>query len=62
MPENRSGSVFSTGTRVRHAIFGEGTVMDVDMDKGAHIVQFDDMGTPRKISFQAKLEPLGGGD
>jgi len=42
--------------RVMHAAFGPGTVLSVDMDKGAHLVQFDSMSTPRKISFRAKLE------
>ncbi len=37
-------------------LFGEGTVLEVDMENGAHLVQFDDMPTPRKISFRAKLE------
>lgn len=39
-------------------LFGSGTVLDVDMDKGAHVVQFDEMETPRKISFRAKLERI----
>ena len=60
MPENRSAFMFAAGQRVRHAIFGDGTVVDVDTEKGAHIVLFDDMETPRNISFKAKLEPLGG--
>lgn len=40
---------FSVGQRVKHILFGSGTVLDVDMDKGAHVVQFDEMETPRKI-------------
>jgi DNA helicase-2/ATP-dependent DNA helicase PcrA len=39
-------------------VFGTGTVTDVDRDKGAHVVQFDSMDTPRKISFRAKLEKI----
>ena len=50
--------MFPAGQRVRHALFGPGTVLDVDMDKGAHVVQFDEMETPRKISFRAKLERI----
>ena len=38
--------------------FGTGTVIDADRDKGAHIVQFDNMETPRTISFRAKLEKI----
>ena len=47
---------FQPGERVRHALFGPGTVLDTDLDRGAHVVQFDKMKTPRKISFQARLE------
>ena len=46
------------GTRVRHKIFGAGTVTEVDFDTGSHVVKFDDLPTPRKISFKAKLETI----
>ena len=49
---------FSPGQRVEHAMFGPGTVLEADLDKGAHVVQFDRMETPRSISFRAKLERL----
>ena len=58
LPETDGSTVFPAGQRVRHALFGPGTVLDVDMDKGAHVVQFDEMETPRKISFRAKLERI----
>ena len=56
LPEDDSAIAFPIGQRVQHAMFGTGTVLDVDRDKGAHVVQFDDMETPRRISFRAKLE------
>ena len=40
----------------RDHIGGLGRVLDVDLNRGAHLVQFDDMETPRRISFRAKLE------
>ena len=46
------------GQRVRHFLFGEGTILGEDRDKGAHIIQFDAMETPRMISFRVKLERL----
>lgn len=55
-PAQDSDAVFSVGQRVRHLMFGEGTVLEVDMDNGAHLVRFDDMPTPRKISFRARLD------
>lgn len=56
MPEDDSAVIFPAGQRVKHALFGEGTVLDVDMDKAAHVIQFDEMETPRRISFRARLE------
>ena len=56
LPETIAESGFAPGTRVSHAILGAGTVTEVDTDKGAYVVQFDCMDTPRRISFKAKLE------
>ena len=58
MPENLDNIILPAGQRVRHAVFGEGTVMDVDNNKGAHIIKFDAMDTPRTISFKVKIEKL----
>ena len=58
LPEDLSETVFPIGQRVRHAVFGDGEIVGVDLDKGAHIVQFDDMSTPRAITFRAKLEKV----
>ena len=51
-------AVLGQGQRVRHFLFGEGTVLGADLDKGAHIIQFDGINTPRSISFRVKLETL----
>lgn len=48
--------IFIEGQRVRHKVFGAGTVMEVDIDNSAYLVQFDAMDTPRGISFRAKME------
>ncbi len=53
---DREPEGFETGRRVRHPIMGIGTVIAVDREKGAHVVKFDSMDTPRTISFRAKLE------
>ena len=58
LPEGDETAHFPIGQRVRHAMFGEGTVLDVDTAQGAHLIQFDRMPTPRKISFRAKLEQI----
>lgn len=46
----------AVGQRVKHNIFGSGTVVVVDLIKAAHLVKFDNIDTPRSISFRAKLE------
>ena len=60
LEEESPAGRFAPGARVRHALFGLGTVVEVDRDKGAHVVQFDEMSTPRRISFRAKLEEVDG--
>ena len=57
LPEEEQKAGFTVGARVRHAVLGEGTVVEIDEEKGAHIVKFDGVATPRAISFRAKLEP-----
>ncbi|MBQ2140569.1 MAG: UvrD-helicase domain-containing protein, partial [Acidaminococcaceae bacterium] len=47
LPDSESDIVFPVGQRICHAVFGAGTVTDVDRDRGAHVIQFDSMDTPR---------------
>ncbi|MEA4946187.1 MAG: 3'-5' exonuclease [Oscillospiraceae bacterium] len=58
MPESMAQVTFEIGQRVRHSIMGDGIVIDVDTDKGAHVIRFDGIPTPRSISFRSKLEKL----
>lgn len=46
------------GDRIRHRIFGTGTITGIDEDKSAYLVRFDDMDTERQITFRAKLEKI----
>ena len=55
---DKEPETFAVGQRVRHPIMGPGTVVGVDTNKGAHLVRFDGMATPRAISFRARLEAL----
>ena len=57
LPE-RAAAVYAAGTRVRHAVFGPGVVLDVNPERRAHLVKFDSLPTPREISFRAKLEKI----
>ncbi len=58
LPDSLQSMVYPEGTRVTHSIFGAGTVVSIDEERGAHIVKFDDLPTPRAISFKATLERL----
>lgn len=55
MPENLESELLPIGARVRHEYLGEGTILDISTEKGAYLVQFDRMQTPRNISFRVKL-------
>ena len=46
---------FQPGDRVRHAIMGDGVIVEVDLAASAYVVQFDILPTQRRISFRAKL-------
>ncbi len=46
-----------SGDRVRHPVFGPGTVIAIDAEKSATVVRFDSLATPRSIAFRARMEP-----
>ena len=52
-----NSDLFKIGDRIAHKAFGKGTIKDVNMDKNAYTIQFDDMPTERQISFRVKLVP-----
>lgn len=58
LADEENQSSLAVGQRVKHSIFGSGTVVDVDLIKAAHLVKFDNIYTPRSISFRAKLEKV----
>lgn len=58
LADEENQSSLTVGQRVKHSIFGSGTVVDVDLIKAAHLVKFDNIDTPRSISFRAKLEKV----
>ena len=58
MHSEKKENLLQKGSRVRHRIFGPGTITGLDKDKSAYIIRFDDMDTDRQITFRAKLELL----
>ncbi|MBQ5711193.1 MAG: UvrD-helicase domain-containing protein [Oscillospiraceae bacterium] len=52
------GSRDLVGARVRHPVFGEGSVIGITRDGQGKVVQFDRMVTPRTLGASAVLEIL----
>ncbi len=55
-------TLLPVGTRVRHSVFGEGTVREIDREKQCYVVAFDFLATPRKLSIRTKLEKISSGE
>ncbi len=51
-------TLLAVGTRIRHNIFGPGSVLELDKDRSAYVIRFDNLSTPRRISFRVKLEVI----
>ncbi|HWQ58119.1 MAG TPA: UvrD-helicase domain-containing protein [Clostridia bacterium] len=51
-----NGLPFAVGDAVLHLVMGRGVVTSIDEAACAYVVQFDEIPTPRKLSFRAKLE------
>jgi ATP-dependent helicase/nuclease subunit A len=49
---------FAEGTRVRHPMLGDGTVLLIQKDTGAYLIQFDKFPTPRSIRREMSMERL----
>ena len=54
----KDDDLLKEGDRIRHRIFGSGTITGVDIDRSAYIIRFDDMDTDRRITFRAKIEKI----
>ena len=50
------GDIFEPGTVVMHEVFGQGTVLSVDIKAGAYEIQFEGLPTPRTMRLSAPLE------
>ena len=57
--QDGENDLFSVGARVKHRVFGSGTVEEVDLSNAVYTVRFDGLSTPRKISFRITMEKIG---
>ena len=48
----------NVGDRVRHDIMGNGVIEDIDEERKAYVVKFDELPTTRKINFNANLKEV----
>ena len=48
-------NLLEPGQRVKHAVLGPGTILELNTEEQSYLVQFDEMATPRQISFKVKL-------
>ena len=51
-------AALAPGDKVRHRIMGEGEILSLNTDKGAYLIKFEGLDTPREISFKVKMEKL----
>lgn len=58
MPENLENELLPVGAKIRHEYLGDGQILDISKNKGAYLVKFDFLPTPRLISFKVKLTQL----
>lgn len=58
LDQGDAAPVYPSGTRVRHGVFGEGTIASYDPDRKAYEINFDAMETSRTVSARVKMEAL----
>ena len=58
LEEQEKGASFISGDRIQHPIFGKGSILEVDTERGAYLIRFDEMETFRSISIRARLEKI----
>lgn len=50
--------LLAEGTRVKHMILGEGTIVSIDYDMQAYVIKFDSSVTERMIAFKVTLDVI----
>ena len=48
----------SPGDKVTHNILGNGKILEIDSAKKTYLIQFENIQTPRKMSFKAPIKKL----
>lgn len=53
--QRRAEAAFASGDMVAHPVFGNGLIMEVDLEAKSYVVQFANLATVRTLSFRAPL-------
>ena len=51
-------SGLSVGNKVSHNILGKGEILEIDSAKKNYLIQFENIQTPRKMSFKAPIHKI----
>lgn len=54
-----SQNSWQSGDRIRHKVFGEGTILEADEASQSLLVAFDGLNTQRRLSMSVKMEKIG---
>lgn len=57
--EGAQSAQLGVGDRIRHKVFGEGTIMELHEQDSAWVIQFDALASPRTLSMRVPLEKIG---
>lgn len=55
----RENELLMPKDRVLHKVFGEGTVLETDLEKMSYLIHFDSLNTVRRLSVKAALKKIG---
>ena len=55
---DEESTMLPAGTRVRHRVFGDGTIVSSDPQEASYQIRFDSMATERTLAAAVKLEVL----
>ena len=58
LPQNKQSDALEAGDLVEHPVFGQGTILEIDPEKQAIVVQFDKLNTRRTLSTRVRLKKL----
>jgi DNA helicase-2/ATP-dependent DNA helicase PcrA len=51
-------NMFAPGDRIRHKVFGEGTILEIDAQTTSFVIKFDGLETTRNINMRVKIEKI----